>query len=231
MIYTKIDVERFLSKIQYPIDLVNDCWMFDASNANKYPRFWLNGKWISSHRFMYQYYFKININSNILICHSCDTPFCVSPYHLFLGTHDTNNKDRNNKNRQAKGEDFSFTKLTDDLVREIIIDVYNNKYQSVDQICNIYKVQRNTIVDIFNGKNWKHITSQLVVPLNQICIKIINPNQDGENNPSSKLTNLDIPIIRSRILNGDPLYQIAKTYNVDQKTIRNIKNNKSWKNI
>ena len=231
MQYTNSDITRFISKIQYPKDIINECWIFNSSTVNNYPRFWLNSKWINAHRFMYQYHFKVDLKQENLVCHSCDTPFCVNPNHLFIGTYEINNKDRDNKNRQAKGEDFSFSKLTDDIVREIIIDVYNDKYQSIDQICLIYNVKRNTIVDIFNGLHWKHITNQLVVPLNQIRSKIIKSNQDGENNNLSKLKANDVLIIRQRLSNNESISKIAKDYNVNVKTISNIKNNKSWQNI
>jgi hypothetical protein len=48
----------------------------------------------------------------MVVCHSCDVPACVNPAHLWLGSVDDNNRDRNEKGRQSK-------KLTDAQVLEI----------------------------------------------------------------------------------------------------------------
>lgn len=37
------------------------------------------------------------------VLHECDTPACVRPIHLFLGTRGDNNKDRDSKGRYKKG--------------------------------------------------------------------------------------------------------------------------------
>src|SRR5690242_2894472 len=39
-----------------------------------------------------------------LVLHECDNSLCVNPYHLYLGTAKQNMKDRQARNRTAKGE-------------------------------------------------------------------------------------------------------------------------------
>lgn len=51
----------------------------------------------------------------------------------------------------------------------------------------------------------------------------------GENNKLSKLTNEKVEIIRNKLLNGETCTTIAREFDVSPSTIRDIKNNKTWK--
>lgn len=43
------------------------------------------------------------IPDGYFVCHKCDTPACVNPDHLFVGTNADNVADRDKKGRVAKG--------------------------------------------------------------------------------------------------------------------------------
>jgi len=90
------DLERFLNLTFYN---PTGCWLWSGScDTSGYGLFRLNGKLEKAHRVSYKQY-KSKIPDGMLVCHTCDTPNCVNPMHLFLGTHKDNSEDRDNKGR------------------------------------------------------------------------------------------------------------------------------------
>lgn len=53
---------------------------------------------VAAHRASYMAY-KGEIPEGMFVCHCCDTPCCVNPNHLFLGTRQDNVDDREKKGR------------------------------------------------------------------------------------------------------------------------------------
>jgi hypothetical protein len=92
------------------------------------------------------------------VLHHCDVRHCIATAHLFLGTHRDNMADRNAKGRQARGEMFSFTKLTEAQVREI--RSYPKGYPAgtrLKDLESIYGVYRSTIRRVRRGEMWAHL--------------------------------------------------------------------------
>lgn len=82
----------------------DQCWLWGASKTKKgYGRFKFEGRRQRAHRFAWQSMFG-RIPAGLHVLHSCDTPSCCNPAHLFLGTNRDNMTDRNQKGRQAKGD-------------------------------------------------------------------------------------------------------------------------------
>src|ERR1041385_5143502 len=72
------------------------CWLWaGARNHNGYG---IVGKNVRAHRMAYQMYVGAFPN-HLLVCHKCDTPACVNPAHLFLGTNEINLRDAADKGR------------------------------------------------------------------------------------------------------------------------------------
>jgi|GEM_PF-5708544 len=87
------------------------CWEYQGSKrADGYGYLTLSIKELSPrkrkyrmHRLVYAYYNGID-PAEMLVCHKCDNPSCINPYHLFLGTSLDNTQDMHSKGR---GADFS----------------------------------------------------------------------------------------------------------------------------
>lgn len=73
-----------------------------------------------AHRVSYSV-FVGEIPHGMLVCHKCDTPSCINPAHLSLGTPKDNTQDMIRKGRRpsSSGERHPSVKLTDRQVEEI----------------------------------------------------------------------------------------------------------------
>lgn len=109
----------------------------------------------SAHRFSYQYY-NGPIPDGQIVLHRCDVMPCVNPSHLFLGTHRDNQLDKTMKDRQAKGEQNGWAKLTEEQVRFIRASRMTLK---IPQLAAQFHIAHSTVKRIWNRKAWKHLTA------------------------------------------------------------------------
>lgn len=134
------------------------CWIFNGSPSGKYPRFRLNKRYEKVHRLSWLIHFG-SIHSGLFVCHHCDTPRCVRPDHLFLGTHADNMKDMKDKGRHVSapqfGESNPMAKLTSRAVREI--RALLKKGHTNEEISKAFCVSQSNIRMIKNGQTWKMI--------------------------------------------------------------------------
>lgn len=103
-----------------------DCWLCSANGKHtKYAQIQEGGqesRRLLAHRVSYELAYG-PIPDGMVVMHSCDTPRCVNPAHLSVGTHQDNNDDMTRKHRRAinvvSGEQNGRSKLTEDVVRHI----------------------------------------------------------------------------------------------------------------
>lgn len=90
--------DRFLEKVEK----TEDCWIFKSAGEGDYGQFRFQGKTTRAHRASYEI-FNGPIVKGSVVMHACDTPACVRPDHLRLGSRSENTKDAISKGRLTPG--------------------------------------------------------------------------------------------------------------------------------
>jgi len=104
----KTVLERFNEKVFVPFGSpVDNCHIWMAAKKKKEGYGKLNNgidtNWILAHRVSYEL-FVGPIPAGLHVLHACDTPACVNPAHLFLGTQADNMRDMKAKGRSKAGQ-------------------------------------------------------------------------------------------------------------------------------
>lgn len=164
---TDKDLDRFWAKVNKngPIPEhrpeLGPCWVWTAHcNVKGYGNFTFKGDEKLAHRFSYEV-FVANIEDGLFICHHCDNPPCVNQSHLFQGTRIDNVQDAVKKERMAKGETHSKTKLTAEQVMEI-----RKSDLTYPELAERYGMSLVGIKHIRWGLRWKHLPCDHAVDKN-----------------------------------------------------------------
>lgn len=149
------DLDRFLRYVVKG----GECWRWiGACTPKGYGVFWLQRRYARAHRAAWEL-LRGPIPAGMLVCHVCDTPPCVNPEHLFLGTPADNMADKAKKGR-ARGAppgDLHFNaKLSTEDVREIRAANDNGVAQT--DLAREYGVHAQTIFGIVRRRHWRHVT-------------------------------------------------------------------------
>lgn len=155
------------------------CWLWIGPISREYGLYNRRGMRERAHRAAY-ILFKGPIPEGLCVCHRCDTPSCVNPAHLFLGTRKDNWDDMRSKNRHFYQDAEFMTvmrnkrKLSDEwkqrisaskkgkmtvnkLTREQVLDIIKST-ESHEQLAIKLGVTSRAIYDIRVGKTWSDLT-------------------------------------------------------------------------
>jgi DNA-binding XRE family transcriptional regulator len=138
---------------RFTVDKTTGCWMWIAGASSEgYGVMLFEGE-KKAHRVSWIIH-NGSIPTGLHVLHKCDTPACVNPKHLFLGTHQDNMADLRCKGRArgAVGEANHGAVLNKEQVLKIMTDS-----RTEDALAAAYGVSRETVNNIRNGRSWKHL--------------------------------------------------------------------------
>jgi hypothetical protein len=152
----KTEHERWLCKVNKESE--EGCWNWEGATYRKgYGHFrrLVDGTWkmYKAHRYSFEYFKneKKLLNSDTLVCHSCDNPKCVNPKHLFTGSYSDNNTDAMKKGRHNYGIRQGHRIITDQEVINIRKD-YQEGEKSLAVLSEKYKTSKPQIWRIVKFK-------------------------------------------------------------------------------
>lgn len=217
MFQGKTAAERF--KMQYKV-AENGCWLWiggrDSDGYGTFKGSHLGQELKRAHRWSWAYHNNQTIPKLANICHTCDTPACVNPAHLWLGTVAENQSDKWQKGRGGilTGELSPHAKVSEVQVLEILSDPRPHARIAAD-----YGVTARTISDIKMRRSWAHIEGVEVVK---------TPRVSPRKGVSDKITPEIVREIRSSTDTGKAL---AAKFRIAPQTVCDIRKRRSWAHI
>lgn len=147
-------IDRLLATVEP--DLNSGCWLWPRGNNGRgYGCLRIDGTQHSAHRHSWRLH-NGQIPPDMFVLHRCDTPACVNPAHLFLGTHDANMADMKAKGRadDRRGEKSYAAKLAAEQVVQIrrLRGVVSQR-----KLAAHFGISKASIWSIQSKQTWRHL--------------------------------------------------------------------------
>jgi hypothetical protein len=145
--------ERFWAKV----DKSADCWLWTGALTKGYGQLTHEKRHLYAHRFSWEIH-NGHVPDGAVVCHRCDTPTCVRPDHLFLGTTRDNvmdclDKGRANR-RGLRGAENPAVKAKAIDARAVVF-LFNAGWR-VRELAPLFSVSKSTISIIVRGQHWSN---------------------------------------------------------------------------
>lgn len=226
--------DRFWKRV---VKAKTGCWLWTGGFAdNGYGKVSL-GKGISSylaHRMAF-----IIANGFIpqpCVLHSCDVRACVNPLHLHEGTHEENMDEMAKRGRSGPSiyphlyEGSKNGRASIDERTAIKIYRLLKSGMFVKDVARKFGVHRTLVTQVGQGMTWVKVTGGKPLPKRH---SPINPALilRGSKRGHSKLTEADIPKIRSFLKQGKSSVAVAKIFKVSPTVICRVRNKTCWNHV
>lgn len=144
--------DRFWPKVEKS----EGCWLWTAARTPRgYGHLRYRNEYLLAHRASWEIHFG-PVPDDLKVLHTCDTPACVRPDHLFLGTSLDNHDDMKAKGRSAKGEKHGGARLTEAQVLEIRARFAAGGI-SQGALRAMYGITQSHVRSIITRKTWRHL--------------------------------------------------------------------------
>lgn len=157
--FTTEFIERFMSR---RIEAKEGCWVWTGSIDYKgYGAISFKAKLYKAHRIAWELFYGVAPPADKLVCHNCDTPSCVRPSHLFVGTPADNTADMMRKGRSyrgtpKRGTENGGSRATEDTVRRIRL--LRAEGGTIKGIARMVGMSASQVSNIDSGKHWSWLS-------------------------------------------------------------------------
>lgn len=147
--------EKIMMKIT--LDPGSGCWLWEEHlDKRGYGKVRNGAEKLFAHRASYSA-FVGKIPDHLFVCHKCDTPACVRPEHLFLGTPADNMADMVAKKRSARGFKEGWYSRKANRFRIEDVRYIKSSNLRICELARYFEVSETAIDDILRGRTWKWV--------------------------------------------------------------------------
>lgn len=210
----EIDHDIFWSNV----DKGESCWLWRPSTTGAYGSFWFKKTRYLAHRVAWSIT-NGQIPKGFYCCHRCDTPSCVNPEHIFLGTASENLADMHSKGRHScdrHGEKNGSSKLTRAIADSVRIEYSNGV--TINSLAEKYSISRSAITRIVRYETWRRDGDPAQIT-----------GFDGNRHASAKLSNEKAKQIRELSKSGIKRSVLAEMFGVSVGLIHKVNSGAIWK--
>lgn len=145
-------ISEILSK--YGVDTSGDCWLWTRGrDSYGYAQASLGGKVQLVHRFVCRIATGEDIAGKVVM-HTCDTPHCINPAHLRIGTQLDNIRDRvlKGRNGACRGDAAPWSKVNSEAVERLRRDFAAGRNRN--EISQAYGISKTQMYRIVARESW-----------------------------------------------------------------------------
>jgi len=151
--------QYFLSKVTK----TDSCWLWNQTvDRDGYGSINIDNVRLKAHRAAY-FIFIGDIDDSKFVCHRCDNPTCVNPDHLFLGTHQDNERDKDLKGRRPISIYHKQTQFTDtDIlnIRKLFNELKGTKINRYRTLATSFNCNARSIERIVKQQFFKNVKAK-----------------------------------------------------------------------